>query len=93
MQSERVGPLPAAKLMLASSPFACLKRRLISESALLKELRLLRERVDRVERMLEFVLDRLHTEEIGDGDRETLRRPSGSAGEARLHRSRRPLSG
>ena len=65
----------------------------MSESAVLQELRLLRERVDRVERMLEFVLDRLLPEEIGDGDRETLRRPSGSAGEARPYRSRRHSSG
>ena len=50
------------------------KRRLMSESALLQELRLLRERVDRIERMLEFVLDRLlPEEEMTEEDREALR--------------------
>ncbi|RLE71369.1 MAG: hypothetical protein DRJ37_05110 [Thermoprotei archaeon] len=46
----------------------------MSESALLQELRLLRERVDRIERILEFILERLlPEEEITEEDREALR--------------------
>ena len=41
---------------------------------MLQELKLLRERVDRIERMLEFIVDRLlPEEEMSDEDREALR--------------------
>ena len=41
---------------------------------MLQELRLLRERVDRIERILEFIVDRLlPEEEMSDEDREALR--------------------
>ena len=46
----------------------------MSESALLQELKLLRERVDRIEGMLEFIVDRLlPEEEMSEDDREALR--------------------
>ena len=41
---------------------------------MLQELRLLRERVDKIERMLEFIVDRLlPEEEMSEEDREALR--------------------
>jgi len=46
----------------------------MSESALLQELKMLRERVDRIERILEFLVDRLlPEEEMSEDDREALR--------------------
>jgi len=46
----------------------------MSESALIEELRLLRERVDRIERILELIMNRLlPEEEMSDEDREALR--------------------
>ena len=46
----------------------------MSEAALTQELRLLRERVDRIERMLWFIVDRLlPEEEMSEEDREALR--------------------
>ena len=46
----------------------------MSESALLQELKMLRERVDRIERILEFLVDRLlPEEEMSKDDREALR--------------------
>ena len=45
------------------------------ELALLQELRSLRERVDRIERMLEFIVDRLiPEEEMSKEDREALKK-------------------
>ena len=66
--------LVAVKLTLIFSSLPSSERRCMSESALLQELRLLRERVDRIERVLESVLDRLLTEEeMSEEDREALR--------------------
>jgi len=46
----------------------------MSESVLVRELELLKERVDRIERMLEFIVDRLLSEEeMSEEDREALR--------------------
>ncbi|RLG53245.1 MAG: hypothetical protein DRN99_06950 [Thermoproteota archaeon] len=46
----------------------------MSESALLRELELLRVRVDRIERVLEFIVERLlPEEEMTEDDREALR--------------------
>ena len=46
----------------------------MSESALIEELRLLRERVDKIERILELIMNRLlPEEEMSDEDREALR--------------------
>jgi len=54
--------------------FCFLLRELMSESVLVRELELLKERVDRIERMLEFIVDRLLSEEeMSEEDREALR--------------------
>jgi|GEM_PF-1183153 len=46
----------------------------MSESALLQELKLLRERVDKIERILEFIVERLLSEEeMTEEDRKALR--------------------
>ena len=46
----------------------------MSEPAILKELKLLRERVNRIEGILEFIVNRLlPEEEMSEGDREALR--------------------
>ncbi|RLE65838.1 MAG: hypothetical protein DRJ38_03105 [Thermoprotei archaeon] len=46
----------------------------MSESALLQELKLLRERVDKIERILEFIVERLlPEEEMTEEDRKALR--------------------
>jgi len=46
----------------------------MSESVLQQELRLLKQRVDKIERMLEFIVDRfLAEEDMSEEDREALR--------------------
>ncbi|RLE78850.1 MAG: hypothetical protein DRJ51_08850 [Thermoprotei archaeon] len=46
----------------------------MSESAVLQELKLLKERVDRIEKMLEVIIERfLPEEEMGEEDYEALR--------------------
>ena len=46
----------------------------MSESMIMEELKLLRERIDRIEKMLGFIVDRLlPEEEMSEGDHEALR--------------------